>query len=232
MRNNDKRQRHWCNNRHINIYPISYWTRIYPAFANSVDPDQLAFAIKYMNLKQQSLIKQSDWLKIRNELGILISIAWQGLKTATALERSAKATTSGLGLFFFFFFFFFISIEALPIFLMTPLKITMKQSRWLNNTLKPSSEVIQHYSCSTQLSMKFSLLINMKMPTVVGIFIFISRENFHAQLYFARTNLQLLVSNLRFISRTNFMHRWAWTKFYNLGAWAKENQLGPEEKRF
>ena len=30
----------------------------------------------------------------------------------------------------------------------------------------------------TQLSMKFSLLINMKMPTVVGIFIFISSENF------------------------------------------------------
>ena len=26
--------------------------------------------------------------------------------------------------------------------------------------------------------MKISLLINMKMPTVVGIFIFISRENF------------------------------------------------------
>ena len=26
--------------------------------------------------------------------------------------------------------------------------------------------------------MKFSLLINMKMPTLVGIFIFISRENF------------------------------------------------------
>ena len=32
--------------------------------------------------------------------------------------------------------------------------------------------------CSTQLSMKFSLLINMKMPTIVGIFIFISREIF------------------------------------------------------
>ena len=26
--------------------------------------------------------------------------------------------------------------------------------------------------------MKFSLLINIKMPTIVGIFIFISRENF------------------------------------------------------
>ena len=34
------------------------------------------------------------------------------------------------------------------------------------------------FSCSTQLSTKFSLLINMKMPTIVGIFIFISRENF------------------------------------------------------
>ena len=34
------------------------------------------------------------------------------------------------------------------------------------------------FSCSTQLSTKLSLLINMKMPTIVGIFIFISRENF------------------------------------------------------
>ena len=30
----------------------------------------------------------------------------------------------------------------------------------------------------TMLSMKFSLLINMKMPSIVSIFIFISRENF------------------------------------------------------
>ena len=36
----------------------------------------------------------------------------------------------------------------------------------------------KNFSCSTQLSMKFSLLINMKMPTIVGIFIFISREIF------------------------------------------------------
>ena len=44
--------------------PLTYWTQIYPAFANSVDPDQLAwrsqlilsalFAIKYVNLYQQS----------------------------------------------------------------------------------------------------------------------------------------------------------------------------------
>ena len=33
------------------------------------------------------------------------------------------------------------------------------------------------FTCSAQLSMTFSLLINMKMPTNVGIFIFISTEN-------------------------------------------------------
>ena len=39
-------------------------------------------------------------------------------------------------------------------------------------------EVIKLFSCSTQRSMKFSLLINMKMPIIVGIFVFISREIF------------------------------------------------------
>ena len=39
-------------------------------------------------------------------------------------------------------------------------------------------QIIKRFSCSNQLSMKFSLLINMKMPTIVGIFIFISREIF------------------------------------------------------
>ena len=39
-------------------------------------------------------------------------------------------------------------------------------------------EVIKLFSYSTQLGMKFSLLLNMKMPKIVGIFIFISREIF------------------------------------------------------
>ena len=43
---------------------------------------------------------------------------------------------------------------------------------------KTRPEVIKLFSCSTQLGMTFSLLINMKMPTIVGIFISISRENF------------------------------------------------------
>ena len=38
-------------------------------------------------------------------------------------------------------------------------------------------EVIKLFSCSTQLSMKFFLLINVKMPTIVGILTFMNRKN-------------------------------------------------------
>ena len=38
-------------------------------------------------------------------------------------------------------------------------------------------EVIKLIPCSTQLSMKFFLLINVKMPTIVGILTFMSRKN-------------------------------------------------------
>ena len=37
-------------------------------------------------------------------------------------------------------------------------------------------KVIKPFSCSTQLSMKFFLLINVKMPTMVDILTFICRE--------------------------------------------------------
>ena len=47
--------------------------------------------------------------------------------------------------------------------------------------------------------MKSSLLINKKMATIVGIFIFISREIF----------MLSKVSNFRFISMKNFMLSWA-----------------------
>ena len=40
-----------------------------------------------------------------------------------------------------------------------------------------SETVEDKHSCSTQLSMKFFLLINLKMPTIVGIFTFVSRKN-------------------------------------------------------
>ena len=42
---------------------------------------------------------------------------------------------------------------------------------------KPRPVVLKLFSCSTQLSMRFFLLINVKMPTIVGILIFRSRKN-------------------------------------------------------
>ena len=42
---------------------------------------------------------------------------------------------------------------------------------------EPGPEVIKLFSCSTQLRMKFFLLINVKMPTIVGILTFMTRKN-------------------------------------------------------
>ena len=53
-----------------------------------------------------------------------------------------------------------------------------KFSRIRINVRKPGFEVIKLFSCSTQLSTKFILLINVKMPTIVaGILTFISMIN-------------------------------------------------------
>ena len=46
----------------------------------------------------------------------------------------------------------------------------------------PSPEIIKLISCSTQLSMKFILLINVKMPTNVDILTFISMININESL--------------------------------------------------
>ena len=59
------------------------------------------------------------------------------------------------------------------------------------------------FSCSKP-SMKVSLLIDMKMPTIGGIFIFIIREFFLCAATFSKKEFAV-VSNLRFISRTHFM---------------------------
>ena len=47
----------------------------------------------------------------------------------------------------------------------------------VNKLCRPGPEVIKLFSCSTQFSMKFFLLINVKMPTMVGILTFMSRKN-------------------------------------------------------
>ena len=46
--------------------------------------------------------------------------------------------------------------------------------------------VIKLFSCSNQLSMKFILLINVKMPTIVGILTFISMINTTSEMHKAR----------------------------------------------
>ena len=52
---------------------------------------------------------------------------------------------------------------------------------------RPGHEVIKLFSYSTQLSAKFILLINVKMPTTVGILAFISMINtISARIYRAR----------------------------------------------
>ena len=43
--------------------------------------------------------------------------------------------------------------------------------------VKSGPEVIKLFLCSTQMSMKFILPLNVKMPTIVGILTFISMIN-------------------------------------------------------
>ena len=54
-----------------------------------------------------------------------------------------------------------------------------------NKSAKTDSgpEVIKLFSCSAQLRLKFILLINVKMPTIVGILTFISRINYQILRY-------------------------------------------------
>ena len=47
-------------------------------------------------------------------------------------------------------------------------------------------EVIKLFSCSNQLSIKFIMLINVKMPTIVGILTFVSMINTTSEILKAR----------------------------------------------
>ena len=53
----------------------------------------------------------------------------------------------------------------------------VKSTTPVSPIIKPGLDVIKLFSCSTQLSMKFFLLINIKMPIIVGILTFMSRKN-------------------------------------------------------
>ena len=67
----------------------------------------------------------------------------------------------------------------------------------------PGPEVIKLFSCSTQLSMKFFLLINVKMPTNVGILTFMSRKNSMKFFLLINVKMPTNVGILTFMSRKN-----------------------------
>ena len=77
-------------------------------------------------------------------------------------------------------------------------------------------EVIKLFSYSTQLSMKFFLLINIKMPTIVGILIFISRKNFMLNSAVQEKSLNWLYLIFHRQNKFHSQLSWAWKTFYNL----------------
>ena len=55
--------------------------------------------------------------------------------------------------------------------------------------LKTWSRRYKLFSSSAQLRLKFILLINVKMPTVIGILTFMSRINYRLELYTFNFNI-------------------------------------------
>ena len=77
---------------------------------------------------------------------------------------------------------------------------------FLSFWVEPGPEVINFFQCSIQLSMKLILLINVKMPTIVGILTFISMIKQH--LRGLKQETSSYDGTLIFMSSWNFMLRW------------------------
>ena len=84
-------------------------------------------------------------------------------------------------------------------------------------------------SCSTQLSMKFFLLIIVKMPTIVGILTFMSRKNSGLGFYEPEkcwiSWYFLYLWALKISCSTEFSMK----KVYNLGSWLEFSLLANRE---
>ena len=80
-------------------------------------------------------------------------------------------------------------------------------------------EVIKLFSYSTQLIMTFIMRINVKMPTIVCIFIFLSMTKTTSEHLKARKIF--IFKHFRFYKHLKFHAQlsWARQKFYNLEAW-------------
>ena len=81
-------------------------------------------------------------------------------------------------------------------------------------------EVIKLFPCSTQLSTKFILFINVKMPTIVGILTFISRINTTSERLRWKGRNVFIFQHFSFQEQLKFRAQlsWVWFKLYNLGA--------------
>ena len=77
--------------RSVSVSPLEFEiTRV-----DCVDPDQLASLDPYCEFLSTIWIKKSDWLTIRNGLGILIHSAWQRLILNLNQTRSRQLVCSG-----------------------------------------------------------------------------------------------------------------------------------------
>ena len=83
----------------------------------------------------------------------------------------------------------------------------LKQNSLFNWLVQHSGpEVVLLFQCPTQLSTKFILLINIKMPTIVGILTFISMINTTYECSKARKSV--FCGILVFMSSLNFVLSW------------------------
>ena len=73
--------------------------------------------------------------------------------------------------------------------------------------MKPGPEVIKLFSCSTQLSTKFILLINVKMTTIVGISTFISILNTSEHL---KARKVFIFMHFKFYTHLKFHAQLSW----------------------
>ena len=108
------------------------------------------------------------------------------------------------------------------------IKLTELINIWVSETylwgLWPGPEIIKLFLCTTQLSMKFILLKNVKMPTIVGILTFISMINTISErlkaINFFNCRYFSFYEQLKFSAELS----WARKKFYNLGPRYRTNQ--------
>ena len=87
------------------------------------------------------------------------------------------------------------------------------------------------FSCSTELSIKFIMLTNTKLPTIVDILTFISWLEQHLRAW--KHEQCSIVSVIVFMCVCNFYSQlsWAWKRFFNLGTRVQKSlKLTPSDE--